>query len=227
MTASAREVALSLVKAGLSLHSPLGGALASLLGDVVQAHTEHAQAHAMELLDERLTTLESRIDLSAVDRDELAELFKSCYLVILRTHHEQKLRAATSLLANLLLRMDDPERLSYNELDHFVRCLDGLSVGAIEALGSAFRMASQQARHVEAESFRFNFEDLQRRRPGTSADLLMGLVGELGAMNLIHLAGVPGIRTANYANYPLELTPLGTRFVTRLLAPTDQGNLPP
>jgi hypothetical protein len=60
--------------------------------------------------------------------------------------------------------------------------------------------------------------------PQISPHLLMGLVSELNAMNLVHIPGPPAIRTANYANYPVELTPLGTRFVTRLLSPPDNGD---
>jgi len=223
LATAVREVALSAIKAGLSAVPMVGGSLASLLGDALQAHTDRAVRRAIELLRERLETLEGRIDLGAIDRDELAELFKSCYLVILRTHHEQKLRAAAALISNILLRSDDPERLRYTELDHFVRCVDGLSIGAFEALGHAHEIASRQSKDLEPEPFRLNFEDLRRQMTGDSSDLVMGLVGELSAMNLVHLAGVPGIRTAEYANYPIELTPLGVRFVRRLLAWPDQG----
>jgi len=45
----------------------------------------------------------------------------------------------------------------------------------------------------------------------------MGLVGELNSANLIHLAGAPTIATPAYANYPIQLTPLGVRFCERLL----------
>jgi hypothetical protein len=61
------------------------------------------------------------------------------------------------------------------------------------------------------------FEQLQLALPDFSASLLMGLIGELDAFNLIHRAGVPGIRTADYGNYSLEVTPLGARFVKYLL----------
>ncbi len=221
---TATGIALSSIKAALSGVPVLGGPLASLLGDALQAHTDRAQSRALELLGARLDGLQERVDLGAVDRDELAELFKSCYLVIVRTHHEVKLRAATSLLANLLLRVDDPERLSYTELDHFARCIDGLSIGAIEALGRAFDMARSQVRSPHNGPFRFNFEDLTRGMPDQSPDLLMGLVGELSTMNLLHLAGVPSVRTTEYGNYPLELTPLGIRFVTRLVMSEPAGS---
>lgn len=218
VTVTAREVALSTIKSGLSAVPLVGGPLASLLGDALQSHTDHALQRAIELLSERLLALEGRIDLNAVDRDELAELFKSCYLVIVRTHHEQKLKAATALVANVLLRTDDPERLSYTELDHFVRCLDSLSIGAIEVISVVCNLAGpNNLAMLEADPFRVNFDSLRAKMPKTTPDLLMGLVGELNALNLLHVAGIPSIREPEYANYPIELTALGARFVARLL----------
>lgn len=217
MSGSARDAALAAIKAGLSAVPVLGGPLASLLGDALQAHTDDALRRAMTLLGERLDAQQERIDLGTVNRAELAELFKSCYLLVRRTHQELKIRAAVALIANVLLKDSDPERMPYTELDHFVRCLDGLSIGAIEALAVAYTMAQGESRRPDADLFRFNFADLQQRMVGVSPELLMGLVGELSGMNLVHLAGVPAIRSPEYANYPIELTPLGIRFVERLL----------
>jgi hypothetical protein len=70
---------------------------------------------------------------------------------------------------------------------------------------------------VADRSVRINFDDLQARAGAMSPSLLMGLVGELDSCNLIHRAGVPSIRTPDYGNYALEVTPLGARFARRLL----------
>lgn len=219
MTAS-RDVALSTLKAALSTIPVLGGPIASLLGDALQAHTDRALRRALQLLTARLDQLSERVDLGSIDQDELAELFKSCYLTIVRTHHEEKLRAATALIANLMLRSNDPDKLPYSELDHFARCIDAFSIGAIQVLGHAFAMASKQGRDVDTGYFRFNFADLRHLTPDTSPDLLMGLVGELNSMNLVYFAGGPGIPSAEkYANNSIELTPLGARFVKRLMLP--------
>ena len=69
----------------------------------------------------------------------------------------------------------------------------------------------------------FNFDVLQGRLPNKSPDLLMGLVGELNAMNLVHLPGVPQTRMEGYGNYPIEMTSLGVDFVVRLLTPPDNS----
>ena len=207
---------LALVKAGLSAVPVAGGPLASLIGDYIPTHTQRSIERMLAELTARLERLEGRLDAENVDKDEFAELFKSCYLVVFRTHQEEKLRAVAGLLSNVLLRWDDPLRLSYTELDHFARCLDSLSIGAIKVLVEACRLGPAVGR-PDADEARFNFEDLGRRLPGMSPELLMGLVGELNAMNLVHLAGVPGIRTTHYGNYPVELTPLGVRFVRHIL----------
>jgi len=214
---------IAVVKAGLSFVPGVGGAIASLVGDYVPTHTQRSIEQLLAELRVRLARVEGRLDPANVNKDEFAELFKSCYLVVVRTHQEEKVRAAAGLLSNLLLRSDDPSRLSYTELDHFARCVDSLSIGALKVLAEACRSGSTIGRQ-DSDGARFNFEDLARRLPSMSPELVMGLVGELNTMNLLHLAGVPGIRTAGYANYPIELTPLGVRFVRVIVgeeAPTS------
>jgi hypothetical protein len=51
-----------------------------------------------------------------------------------------------------------------------------------------------------------------------NVELVMGLVGELNSMNLLHMTGAPTVTTEDYGNYPVKLTPLGTKFVLRLLS---------
>lgn len=216
MQKTTSDHAIAIVKAGLSALPVVGGPLASLLGDYLPTHTQLAIERLLAELAARLGRVEDRLDLESVNKDELAELFKSSYLLTIRTHQEEKLKGAAGLLVNLLLRPGDPARLSYEELDHFARCLDVLSIGALRVLIIASTFAESHGR-PGADSARFNFEDLRSRLPGTPSDLLMGLVGELNAMNLLHLAGVPGIRTENYGNYPIELTKLGLGLVHRVI----------
>ncbi len=210
--------AIAIIKAGVSAIPYIGGSIASLIGDYVPSATQRSIETAIEMLKQKLDKLAGRIDADAVNKDEFAELFKSAYLSIVRTHQRQKLNAAASLLANILLRDGDPDKLSYTELDHFARCLEVLSVGAIEALGHSVDLARKsKPQEYMVQPFRFDFEQLQKRMPKTDAFLLMGLVGELNSANLIHLAGAPTIATPAYANYPIQLTPLGVRFCERLL----------
>lgn len=206
--------ALIAIKAALNAVPMVGGSIASLIGDYVPLSTQRSIEQATELLQKKLISLEGRIDADAVNKDEFSELFKSCYLVVVRTTQESKLRAVSAILANLLLKPGDAEKLSYAELDHFVRCLDGLSVGAITVLAVARSLTARgniQPDHDGNQTL--SFETLSNELKTIEPSLLLGLVGELNTFNLIHIQGRPAIPTAQYGNYPLSLTPLGKRFV--------------
>ncbi len=209
---------LAAVKAGLSLVPGVGGALASLVSDYIPTATEKSRTRAIELLCRRLDELGERIDVEAVDKDDFAELFKSCCLSIVRSHRDDKLRAATAILANLLLREGDPDKLTYTELDHFSRCVETLSSGAVEVLGTVVNAAhTGRCKDSEVKFHHMIFGDLHSRIPQHSPELLMGLVAELDRANLLHRSGPPPIEVRDYAAYPIDLTPLGARFSQFLL----------
>jgi hypothetical protein len=212
MPRKASDHVLTVVKAGLNVIPFVGGSLASLVGDYVPSSTQRSIERTVELLGEQLTVLQDRIDVEAVDKDEFSELFKSCYLVAVRTHREEKLRAAAGLLANLLLKPEDPAKLTYDEIDHFVRCLDTLSIGAITLLGTASSIMRTSNTGVDRLGM-WTFRVLQTRlRPEMEHDLALGLVGELSACNLLRIeAAEEGLGVA-YA--PVQLTKLGQRFVS-------------
>lgn len=187
--------------------------MASLVGDYIPTATQKSMERALEFLRIRLEELGDRIDIEAVNRDDFAELFKSCYLAIVRSHRDNKLKAATGILANLFLRENDPEKLTYTELDHYARCVETLSSGAVEVIGKVVRIAHSRARLTEEsrldwtiESLRINFSELQSEFPLYSPDLLMGLVAELDKADLLYRIGVPSIETANYGNHPINST---------------------
>ena len=223
--------ALIAIKAALNLVPSVGGALASLIGDYIPLSTQRSIEKATVLLREQLEKLQDRVDVEMVNKDEFADLFKSSYLAIVRTTNEKKLRAAAAILANLLLKPRDSDKLPYTELDHFVRCLDQLSVGAIAVLGVVYDLGKKNAppnypegdirRTLEAlrsvQGIRLDFRVVHAEMSDMDPSLLMGLLSELNATNLIHLPGVPTVRTPDFGNYPVELTALGIRFVERVL----------
>ena len=230
MKKSKSDHTLALAKAGLSAIPVVGGSIASLVGDYIPTATQKSIDRALELLRNRLEELGDRIDVEAINKDDFAELFKSCYLSIVRSHRDNKLKAATAILANLFLREDDPDKLTYTELDHYARCVETLSSGAVEVLGMVVQMAHSGARITSEgeidhegrldwriESSRMNFSDLHRQSPQPSPHLLMGLIAELDRANLLYRGGAPAIETADYGNHPIRLTPLGTRFCKFLL----------
>ncbi len=212
--------ALSIFKAGISALPVVGGPIASLIGDYIPTATERAVEFTANQLKSRIEALESRLDPDAVNKDEFAELFKSCYLVVVRTQQEQKLVAAANLMSNILLTKGDPDKLTYTELDHFVRCLEALSIGAIAVLSEVVRLARGDRRFGQANVC-LDFQNVHARRSDLDPDLLMGLLTELNTFHLVHLTGVPGVRTENYGNYPIELPPIGVRFVKHVLGTLD------
>lgn len=226
MKKSKADHALAAVKAGLSAIPVVGGAIASLIGDYVPTSTQRSIEAALEMLRARIAELADRIDVEAVDKDEFAELFKSCYLTMVRTHQKSKLRAAANLICNILLKPGDAEKLSYRELDHFARCLDTLSIGAVEVLGHLYSLAESKGSVDPTKEYPFRYEDLQKRMPGTDRSLLVGLLAEVGATNLVHLTEGSMLTEREYPEFGLavmELTPLGIRFVQRLLQSKTVG----
>ncbi len=215
MTKNASKHTLALIKAGLSAIPYIGGSIASLVGDYIPTATEKSIERTIEFLRVRVENLGDRIDMNTVNREEFAELFKSCYLSIIRSHRDDKLKAATAILANLLLQEDDPEKLSYTELDHMSRCVETLSSGAVEVIGTVVNAGNWEGN--EDQSYSITFGELHGRFPEYSPDLLMALVAELHRVNLLHLSDAPMIITADYGNYPVRLTPLGLRFSKFLL----------
>ncbi len=221
------EHALAVIKAVISAVPSVGGPIASLIGDYVPTATQKSIETAMGLLTERLRQIEDRIDVESVNKDEFAELFKTCYLSIVRTHQKAKLDAAVSLIANILLRDGDHDKLTYRELDHYARCIDALSIGAVEVLGAIYGSKDLEYMDLLGTHRRFDFGALRARMGDIDAALLMGLLEELNALHLIHLTGVPSVRTMDYGNYPIERTQLGDRFVRHLLkVGTESGGCP-
>lgn len=212
------EHALSIFKAGIAAIPGIGGPLASLIGDYIPVASKRATDQALEYLQQDLAVLKDRVDVARVNKEQFAELFKSAYLVIVRSHHEERLRAAAALIVNILLKEGDPEKLTYTEADHFSRCLDQLSIGALRTLAWAMELATRmKAVPAGAGSTRLAFGQLMTNDLRGDTHLLMGLLGELHALNLVHIPGAPQIRTPKYGNYDIELTPLGARFVKSLL----------
>ncbi|MBU1702317.1 MAG: hypothetical protein KJ970_12040 [Candidatus Eisenbacteria bacterium] len=217
------EHAISIAKAASNLIPFVGGPISSLIGDYLLTTTQKAIDQTLEYLKERVESLEERLDSDVVDKDEFVELFKSCYLIIVRTHQEAKLRGAANLLANMFLKSGDGEKMDYTEIDHFVRCLESLSIGSVKILGQANKLAKMSNRQAATTTpTRITFEELNKEVLPMAPSLLMGLIGELNAFNLLHIPGAPAIREPGYQNYSIEIPPLGRRFVEYVLGEVDQ-----
>ena len=218
MSKSKTDHAVSLIKAGVSTIPIVGGAIASLVGDYIPTATQKSAEKTFQYLRIEIDKLKDRMDVENINKDEFSELFKSSYLVIIRTHEERKLQAAAAIISNIFLKSGDPEKLSFNELDLYVRCLDNLSIGAINVLGEMVRLARKsEPENVEKRHTRFTFQDINKAFSHVEPSFLMGQIAELNNFNLVHIQGSPQIRQIDYQNYVIELTPLGAKFVAHLL----------
>lgn len=216
MEKTASEHALSVIKAGISAVPVFGGPIASLIGDYVPTATQRIIEEAIKELKSKFDSLKERLDVESVNKDEFAELFKSCYLVIIRSHKREKINAATSLITNILLKANDPDKLDYTELDHFAHCLDSLSIGAYEVISLACVLANSNAGKYELGSFHFCFRDLSEKMQDTDDSLIMALTTELTSLNLLERSQMR-IQVKDYSDYYYKLTPLGTKFVKHLI----------
>jgi hypothetical protein len=207
--------------------TPFGSLLVSLINDAASNAHERAEQRANEILVDRLEELEGRVDKERITTDEFVDLYKNCWVVQQRSLYDEKLRGAANIIANALLKDGDGDRLTYDELDHFTRCLEHLSIGAIHILTKAINYADKKNRglnsyKVDRNNIRVDFGELQSLAPEIDANLLMGLLGELASFHLLHSLGSPTARYDGkqiYSNYPFETTPLGYRFVQHVLSP--------
>lgn len=193
---------------------PGGGGIATLIDDYIPKSTEKALYVFVSELKDRLEKLESRVEIGAVNEDEFAELFKSCYVGVIKTTQQKKIKVFAAMFANTMLKEGDPDKASYSELDHFVRAMDSLSIGALRVMTEIYRRCSSSAQN------RTDFSNISSSFPDISPSLVMGLISELNSLHLVQVT-IPTVRTVNYGNYPVELTDLGRKFVERYASPID------
>ena len=132
---------ITIFKASLASFPYAGGATI-LLDEYLFKSTERAISKSFNMFNERLNEIEDRLDLESVNEDQLSDTIKSFFQIVIYNSHEDKLKAAVNILTNLLLNSKDVEKLSYNELNHFTKCIDTMSVGALEALGVFLEMVN-------------------------------------------------------------------------------------
>ncbi len=73
-----------------------------------------------------------------VTKEEFAELLKSCLVGVAKTTQEEKIKVFAAILANMILKEGDPDEATYSELDHLVRAMDDLSIGALRVMGRVY-----------------------------------------------------------------------------------------
>ena len=201
--------------------------LVPVLDDAVSRSSERAIRQAFEELSIIVEDLGDRIETvqERIDEDALADAFKSFVRHAQQTSRREKLRAAANLMANALLKDGDPDKLAYEAHDHFARCLDDLSVGALYVLTAAVKFVKERAvPGSDVGEHRLLSGDLIPAVDGLAPDLAMSLVSELSARNLLRVSDSPATVTfstrdpdAYRSNVILYLTSIGKRFAKSLL----------
>jgi len=211
------DIALIPFKAALNMVPIIGGSLASLINDCIARFQQEAMKKAAEFLRQKVAELENRIDTEAVNKDDFAELFGKYAALAATTGREDKLRAASNILANALLPPGDPNKSPFDELDHLMHCVGALSSGAIAALGASIQIADQVTpRPHNRSAARFRFAEIRQKLPDVSPDLTVGLAAELRSLNLLHLTE-GAIPAPDLGHYSISVTPLGFRFAERFI----------
>lgn len=206
--------------------TPIGSAIVTAVNEYVPSAHDKALQMASEALHNRIVELDQRLEADFVKTDEFVDLFKNCYIIFQRTQYEEKLKAAANIITNALLSDEDGEKLKYDELDHFARCVESLPIGAIRLLVLIINHAGSWNRNisppkVSIQNMRVDFGAIHGLVPDLDHDLVMGMVGELSTFNLLHSLGSPGVGTEKYSNYPIQTTPLGYRFTRYILDSWD------
>jgi hypothetical protein len=210
-----RDAAIVLLKSVLNA-VPGGGSLASLLESIPTARQRNVEK-AVDFLRQRLIDLQDRIDFDAVNKDEFSELFHTCARTMERTHREEKLSAAANILVNLLLKPGDQAKSAYEELDHLIRCVDTLSIGAIAALGA---IRAVYARHPLGPNVdAIQFQHLRAELPQMKTALLRSLVSELESFHLatVQPLAIRGYGEEEYDGSHLRITPIGATLIERFI----------
>lgn len=209
----AKEHGMPAVKA-IANFLPGGGALASLIDDYVPSAKQKAMRKAAELLAEKVVDIEGRIVDDAINKEDFADLYLKLEALTAKTNRDEKLRAAANILANALLPPTDPHRSPYEELEHLMHCAEVLSSGAIAVLGASIKV--RPTRHASQGDTPFGFKELWQLLPNMDPQLIMGLIAELRALNLLNITeGL--IQSPVFEAYQIRVTPLGSRFAERFI----------
>lgn len=217
------DIALIPLKAALNAVPIVGGTLASLIGDCMAQFQRQSMKKAAELLREKVAEIENRINTEAVNKEDFAELFGKYTVLAATTSREEKLRAASNILANALLPANDKNKSPFDELDHLMHCVSALSSGAIALLGASIQIADQTRvsgarapRPVNRSAARFHFAEIRQKLPDLAPHLILGLAAELRSLNLLHITE-GAIATPNYQHYLFGVTPIGLLFAERFI----------
>ena len=205
------DVFFALVEGGAQLE-PTAAAASAFVGSLVQSHINRQLEETQRVFREQLTQFQRRVDEDFVKEHELeiSEIAHYCVVTAARTVYEEKKRAAANILWNACFKPSDPDKVALNELDHFGRCLESLSLDAIHVLREAVRIKNP---HEVTES-RIS------RSLGIPEDLTVGLLRQLEACDFVLMSFSSATYNGQHS-LTIRLRPLAQKFVSYVL---DLGN---
>lgn len=218
--------ALKVAKAGVAAIPFVGRPLASLMSDYIPTAWQRSINQFCRHLEEEVTRLGDRLDTEHVDKNEMADLIQRAIHTSIKTTRQEKTQAAATIVANAILSPDDPDKISYTELDHFLNAVDSLSVGAFHVLATSTRIPPSNSTGARLNrgrpnEIRFNSSDLVDRIPEFEPDIVISLVAELDNWNLLRRGSVSVESIDSHKGYvtnlPIYLTKPGRKFVQFIL----------
>lgn len=220
----AHDHIFSIVKAAVNCVPGVGGAVGSLLSDYLPNATERSINNFSDQFKKRLEELEDRMSTEDLNKDDFVELVKSSLLVVMRTQKKEKIQGASKILSNLLLKAGDAEKLTYNELDHFIRALEALSIGAIQILASLVRDSKAKSiNNYESKiSSRVTVGELAVKIQNDDIAFIYGLLRELSSWGFVDII-VPQIGNNDLYLHPVAAMNMGERFANYVLTLEDDG----
>lgn len=172
---------------------------------------DRAHQRALDCFRERVREWEDRIEASVVKKDEFADLFVNAVDVIIQTTYQEKIEAAVNIIMNGCLREGDSEKLRYDELDHFTRCLQSLSIGALRTIP-----------HVLDSTYskRVDLDQLSHRLMGLNRDLCLGFLRELESFHLVYV-DIADSQQFGPRTVRIYISELGVRFHKHILSVSE------
>jgi len=210
---------------------PAGKFVLALISENVSRHQRQGVESMINTLFLRLRQHHERLA-ETVDEDEVAEIAHTCVLAASRTHRQERIDAIANILLSAVLRDGEEDKLEFDELDFFARCVESISLEAIRLL-----KAVHESEMVASVGFLSD-------HLGKDEDVVLALCGELERFGLARSDRDETIREQlkqiqnnmdrvdpqlppyhwNPSSTRIMLTSIGWRFVTFVLTAHEQSH---
>jgi hypothetical protein len=210
------DVAQALIKAAVGTIPGLGNSLAALIDVYIPTEQQRALTELQQFIGQRLDGLEERVAAAPEEiRRQFYELYNSARLISARSAREEKLRAAARIIGEIFDPADGVTT-PYDELDHLMRCIDDLSIGALLVLRRLLDLANPIGGAAAVNTSVVLMSSLYSACKPYDDSLTLGLVTELRSKNLLYQQEAQ-IGSPTRSTDLLTMTPIGERLVKYLV----------